>query len=485
MKLCAAFWFFLSLFGICLPSVVHGASPVEEVPEPYRSLPQALRNRAEQLTTAPVTENGGTPQFFKMDLGAKAFAVTPGEQFAAFKFHTPKTPDLDLVWCFYVPQAWMNWYIVPAQGTMQGFRNWLNADRAYAEFPDSDSPPVVLQSLSSKSLQPDAEYYIWFHSKTEQPPAGTLTAALLFTGTGKGKRGWDHEAIEKALRLHNAPAAAQVAKLKSRGGAALLDDKLFDKGYGDERLNTLLADIRNTNYYPGGYYIGMSTNLPVCKKQPTLAELEKAHGEPDIVVTAKDREGFGEKLSKAEQKDEIAYYDYFGFTYRSADPQRRIYQVETTGFSAAHPQPPATGLSFTDVATLRFHCRVFYKDAGEIARISNWGEAGAKLVSGILPRGEYTEAVSPDAKGRDVMTYQGDGNWIAKTYNAEGKLETEMTAAQHVWNGPRTDYFPSGKKYHEATYKDGALEGVVREWDEDGKEMPKRYFKGGQPTAEP
>jgi len=467
----------LCLVSLLAGPTLPGQSP-EEVPEPYRSLPQALRDRAAQFTAAPVAEGKVKPEFFKLDLGAKSFRMSEEDHFAAFKIHTPKTPGLDMVWCFHAPEVWQQWYIVPATGTMEGFRNWLNADRAYTEFPGAKTPPVALQTLDAGSLKPDADYFIWFHARGNKPPAGTLSAAILFAPPTKGKKGWDHEAVEKELGLHEAPAADQVTYLNSRGGKALLDKNLFDKSDGEERVKNVLFDIRNTQSMRGGYYVTIMTQLPVCKSKPSLNEIEKTHGPPDLILTGSDRAYFDSKLGKDEMQEVTAYYDHFGFIYRADDPAKKVYSVKTTAFSAVSATPTRDGLTFTDVTLAGLEMRLFYKDRKEVARIGHWGNRGAKVLSGDLPKGLYVRE-TPDHE-REEMNYQGDGRWSYSRFSADGKLEREMSAEHHIWHGMLHDYYPNGKPRAQVTYKNGALDGELLQWDESGNPMPKRVFIEGR-----
>ena len=91
----------------------------------------------------------------------------------AFKFKTPagKT-NWNLDWEFVLPQkaTFSNWYILPREGTMVGFKTFTPSTNYEEKGTDLPQPNKrFVQPLHGGILQPDSEYIIWFSFRDETP----------------------------------------------------------------------------------------------------------------------------------------------------------------------------------------------------------------------------------------------------------------------------------------------------------------------------
>lgn len=96
-----------------------------------------------------------------------------GKGFDAFRFRAPASDGKwDLEWEFLVPEArnFGGWYILAAEGELQGFMNFQSR-RDYrvegTELPAKNF--AVLQSLPGGQLRGGKEYVIWFTFDDDQP----------------------------------------------------------------------------------------------------------------------------------------------------------------------------------------------------------------------------------------------------------------------------------------------------------------------------
>jgi hypothetical protein len=92
--------------------------------------------------------------------------------FDAFRFKTPPgKANWDLDWELVARADSVDaWYIVPAEGAMQGFEqftHWENHEEPGVELPQPNFR--VKQQLEGGRLRPDAEYVIWFSGLGDQP----------------------------------------------------------------------------------------------------------------------------------------------------------------------------------------------------------------------------------------------------------------------------------------------------------------------------
>jgi hypothetical protein len=90
-------------------------------------------------------------------------AVIAGRLYSGFSFAVPKGEARDLVWCLKEPRMSSEYYILPAEGRMQGFTHFFPGKSQV------DNPVVgprgtdmVFQNLPASNLVPGKRYIIWF-----------------------------------------------------------------------------------------------------------------------------------------------------------------------------------------------------------------------------------------------------------------------------------------------------------------------------------
>ena len=100
--------------------------------------------------------------------------------------------------------------------------------------------------------------------------------------------------------------------------------------------------------------------------------------------------------------------------------------------------------------------------------------------------------------GQPYTEFEGEnGNGVKKIYNAEGKLETEVTYKDSLPNGIQKEYYKTGQLYRETPFVTGKANGIVKEYSTSGKlyrEMPviegkangiiKKYYEDGKLFSE-
>ena len=445
----------------------------EEIPEPFRSfIPEAQKHMAE-FPVLPAGTTVGKHELFTVRIDEKPIVVG-GQRFGCVRFVAPPEPARDMVWAFSLPANWAQWYILPASGTMTGFRNWLNADRLYEELPATVDNAARLQTLAAESFKPGATYILWFKEQDAVPGPAMLSGAIDFLPAPGEKKEWDAEAIEKGLGLKTAPMADQVAYLKSRGGRALLDRRFFDPDYAEGRIEDLLYARRHSLTLADGWYIKTTIIIPVCHTEPLLADVQAAYGEADLVLSGKERQMF----DKEPPKDEAAYYyDHVVFLVKKKAGQPRILRVSSEAADTSAVRPRQDGLTWGDVPLPEIKLRVFYRDRKEIARVAFWGEADARVISGDFPVDTFRRA-SDDGESREELQYLGKGDWAYRSVYQNGQTETTATLRGHAYQGAWHDFFPDGKPRTEANYDKGQLEGALKQWRQDGESRELHYRAG-------
>lgn len=254
--------------------------PLHAAEPDLKAMKEALSANAEAFESIEL-KSDGTAVKFEIELGAKS-AQFDGDPYDGFRFRCPDGIEAkDFVWYFNAPTSWANWYIIPVKGEAKpAFRDWMDGDKLYLTFDKSaDKDRMrILQTLDGSYFKPGEEYIIWFRKagdKGSPPLRGTAAFA-------KKNDSWDNASVEKALSLKPAPVEEQVAALNSRGGLILLDNRFFDRGYAEERIDSAFASIRSTRQMGNGLFITMQTFVPPCKTSPSLAEIIKQHGPPDF-----------------------------------------------------------------------------------------------------------------------------------------------------------------------------------------------------------
>ncbi|EIP98027.1 MORN repeat protein [Opitutaceae bacterium TAV1] len=476
---------------VCLAITFPLASgQTDEIPEPWRSLPDRLRAAAETFPLARVSAGEAWPVFETVMLGNNAIRYEDsGRCFDAFRFRTPPAPESsgDMVWAFTAPRAWLHWYILPREGEMEGFRSWHHAVALHEEFPAATREnPVILQRLEGDRLKPDTEYILWFSARDRDAPGGELRFAIHFEKSddqddGKVKEPDDPDAIIKALRLQKAGARRQAQYLGSRGARLLLDTKLFEAGYGERRIDDLLTSLERTRRFRGGFFMTMEFHIPPCRSEPLLADIVKAYGEPDLMLRPEDfpkREDSDDGDEKEPPRD-VYYFDYFGLEVNRA--AGRVVRVRSQAVDLARWRQsiPAAGLAWSECPVVQADCTLFYRDGRELARVVSWGKPDARRIDdgGPLPKGAYA---SPDAPPGSGLVHEGEGRFRFEYNYADGTPRVRAKLVKYRWQGAYEEFFPNGSPKARMPYKDGELDGEARIFDESGKVVRSVIFEEGK-----
>lgn len=469
---------FAPFVAVCANDV--RAEDTADIPEPYRSVPGRLQARATEFPLVPVTSGDQPLQIVAVALNERPEVFPNGQAFDAIRFRAPDRPNHDLVWAFVAPKAWLHWYILPVEGSMQGFRNWLDADRAYAGLELGADDALVLQTLSADRLKPGAEYLIWFSRQKHEPgEVARLRLALRFAPAKADGDEWDHEAVEKTLGLTMADARAQAAFLKSRGAEILLDPAFFTGDYATERIRDCLDSRRRTRS-AGGFYVTLQTMIPSCGSDPLLADIKAVHGEPDLVLPGVQRALFQSEPDDETRGTDLHYYDYFALEVDASAKRPRVLRVQSQAFDTSPVRPGADGHTWADVPLPGIDLRIFYVDRREVARIAFWGQPTARLISGNPPAGAYTRSYAT-GEPMETLACDGKGAWDYVSYYRSGPAYRRATLRDNAWHGLLTDYHENGRTKAEVSFRQGLRHGVLKLWDENGTLLREQTFEQGEP----
>jgi hypothetical protein len=379
----------------------------------------------------------------------------------------------DFIWYFNAPEGWANWYIVPLEGDVkQGFSDWLTGDKVYKEF-DKDGEKErmrTLQTLDGSYFEPGKEYALWFRNVAKAKP-GELRFKIAFAKLEKDEK-WDHEKLEKALRLEAASAEAQVAALGSLGGKILLDGKFFDKGYAEDRIDSVFFAKRQQQSFNGGFFIQIQTSTPPCRTNPKLAEIIAKHGEPDFVRTGKEAASRTSHKEEDEPPTVTYFYDYFGFVVEEGDEKKIVQQVTAQANDFSSLSPKDSGRS--TFGQLGFeNLTVFHLDGKEVGRIYLFDEDGDEpSVVTAPPEGAYRN-------GPVTINHLGGGKWTMEGVSEEGEKLYLKRYEKNRLNGIAEVYHANGKQKILLSYKDGVPDGKFVEYDEEGEIVREALYKDG------
>lgn len=127
-----------------------------------------------------------------------------------FRFKVPRQNDnKDFVWAFVSPEDMEGWYILPATGGMNGFRNYFY--RSKYDYPDADAllpatgRKLILQSLPGDDLGDGKNYLIWWSLNRNKPIRISLKFAFAHLSANST------EGIEKALDLPPHPTEGPLS----------------------------------------------------------------------------------------------------------------------------------------------------------------------------------------------------------------------------------------------------------------------------------
>lgn len=405
-----------------------------------------------------------------------------GGTYDGLVFKAPeKLRERDFIWYFNAPEGWANWYILPlGDEPKQGFKNWINADKVYAEFDRVGEADRfrALQTLDGSYFEAGKEYVLWFR-KTDGAEPGELRLCAAFADPGK-KAEWDHISLEGALKLKPQPAEEQVKALGSLGGRILLDREFFGRAYAEGRIDSLFFSLREQKQMEGGFFIQIKTSTPPCKTNPKLADIMAKYGEPDFIRSTKEEEL--RRPSEVEKDDEepddeeptvTYFYDHFGFVVDEGDADRvvRFVEVQANDFSALRPK----GEDRATFGQLAFeNLTVFHFDGEEVGRIYRFDEDGKEpLVIKAPPERAYLN-------GKTSLTYRGDGNWTMAVFSDAGDKDYVKRYEGHRLNGVTEVFHKNGQLRFSFSYKDGVPDGKFTEFDEAGKMVREVVYRDGE-----
>ncbi|MGV3658791.1 MAG: toxin-antitoxin system YwqK family antitoxin [Prosthecobacter sp.] len=422
------------------------------------------------------------PVTVRVKLGESVSMYRDKLTFDGFRITAPD--DLagrDFVWYHNAPDSWGTWYIVPVAGEVDdGFRNWLRADKVYEDLDKAGEKGRArrLQTLDGSYFKPGADYILWFQH-TDVGGPDELRAVFHFAPKPKDEKDWDHESLEKALKLKAAPPAEQVKQLASKGGEILLDSAFFTPDYGTSRINDVFFNLRQTQRMSGGYFITMEVACPPCRTRPSLVKIREKHGAADFVQTAAEAGRTTRRKRDAdEDKDEQVtthYYDYFAFEVAADDPEEKVLRVRTHASDFSKLRPPAKGGFFGQVDLKNL--TVLHQDGKEVGRLYYFMEGGKEpLCIQEPPPGKYQN---------DDLTleYQGGGNWQLLTHQ-DGKLTRRIPFVGHRMEGLGEGFYPSGRPSFKASYKAGVFHGEVVEYSEKGDVIQRERFNHGEGVSD-
>ena len=145
----------------------------------FQALQEAIGPVVEELPAVTPHTGKQPPKWHRLKVNRD------GSQFAVVKFQSPLKKDADLEWAFIAP-GMTNWYIMPLEGTMKGFKNFTRMQNIRvkgAQLPENQT--MTFQRLTGGELKPGREYLLWFRYKTAKPADLQLCLHLSETGTHK------------------------------------------------------------------------------------------------------------------------------------------------------------------------------------------------------------------------------------------------------------------------------------------------------------
>lgn len=395
-----------TLLFLVWTTLPHGSAWPQENPDVFReawlALPGLIQSKATEFPEASATEGAEIPRQFEANLRNRELLLPGGYKCTALRIKAPSTPYQDMVWAFSLPDAWSKWGILPLKGggDTGGGESWFPGDRAYTHPTTPAGHTLRLQSIGYRRFTPGDEHLLWFitHQSSESP--GWLRATIHFSRWTRDDeaRVWLPADIESTLRLQPASAAEHVALLHSRGGRVLLDPQLFDSQYAESCISSLIATIRRRHSRADFPNPPAPAPPPDSPSHPSLREIQKVHGEPDLVISSRELGFLNPQQPVEKQRLTRAWFDHFALVYDESDPTQAILRVETSDFNFAKARPTANGLSYVSIANPAIPLVRFFKDQREIARISRLGGADAELLSGKLVLGTYQFLSQPRSK---------------------------------------------------------------------------------------
>ena len=185
--------FFFSLVVAALLDAgwhVHGQAD-DEAENPFAAHPEAFP----KIEVA--VDDHGKPVSQVVRLNGEVVTREDG-RYSGFRFKVDRTQaaekqkvgdktSMPFVWFFILPEKMKSWYIVPVEGSMEGFNNFcplkLTKFKNTADFFPTQKSIVVLQQLPADRLVEGREYIMWFKYPTDVTEADSVTVGLGYAPT--------------------------------------------------------------------------------------------------------------------------------------------------------------------------------------------------------------------------------------------------------------------------------------------------------------
>jgi hypothetical protein len=143
----------------------------------FRQLDEKFRLALQKVRSAfplidPPSETS-TNRFTKLTVNKRGLMLD------GFRFKNASDEPKTFVWAFASGNALVGWYIVPSEGSMNGFTEMWQDEDAIANAPWGAQRPVLIeQSLRNTKVMPGKEYIIWFSFRDDKPHNVYVTFGL-------------------------------------------------------------------------------------------------------------------------------------------------------------------------------------------------------------------------------------------------------------------------------------------------------------------
>ncbi|NRA37478.1 MAG: hypothetical protein HRU15_05015 [Planctomycetes bacterium] len=146
---------------------------------PAESLHSVLQKKCAELPEVKMCTSVGEVHFDYIDLNSSLTDIAD-QRYYAFRFRTPPVLG-NFVWsCHLNPGDSGSFYILAAQGQMDGFRQ-VSATKLLSDIPalGNRGDMFITQRLPAANFKANAEYIIWFSYKKDQD-AGVMVSLNMF-----------------------------------------------------------------------------------------------------------------------------------------------------------------------------------------------------------------------------------------------------------------------------------------------------------------
>jgi hypothetical protein len=155
--------------------IAAGQIPNLEKPNALSTFNQLIRSVAMKFAEARVSTEPGSPNWQVFELNKFGAAID------AVRFHTPADGTRELHWAFILGDDRLDsWYIVRADGEMQGFDNYFEYEpQTVVGVHVPGDAQFIAQDLPAARLVPDKDYILWFRFNGDRPAKTTIAVSLV------------------------------------------------------------------------------------------------------------------------------------------------------------------------------------------------------------------------------------------------------------------------------------------------------------------